>query len=152
MQQAMASEPPQEEHSAMMLQMNNAAEAQQALQSELQQLRHSMSLLQTQSTNQATNPGYQGHGYYNPHYQQGRGYAANQGYQGRGGRGYQGRGYQGRGGGRDARRPTTRNISMYCWSHGGCGHISTGCNTPAAGHQIAATFENKMGGSTRNCT
>jgi hypothetical protein len=92
--------------------------------------------------------GYQGRGY------QGRGYQG-RGYQGRGyqGRGPPGRGYQGRGRGQPGRgdAPRQRNTSIYCWSHGGCGHTSSDCQTPLPGHQPNATFENKMGGSTHRC-
>jgi hypothetical protein len=58
---------------------------------------------------------------------------------GRGGRG-------GRGGGAFVRR-----YNMYCWTHGGCAHLGPSCRNKADGHQDAATFENKMGGSTANC-
>jgi hypothetical protein len=43
------------------------------------------------------------------------------------------------------------NTSMYCWTHGACAHNSRDCNSQATGHQVAATFENKMGGSTAYC-
>ena len=39
----------------------------------------------------------------------------------------------------------------YCHSHGSCAHASNECNTPAPGHQTAATFANMMGGSTTRC-
>ena len=44
------------------------------------------------------------------------------------------------------------NTSKYCWTHGGCGHDSNGCRAKASGHQDAATFENRMGGSNAYCT
>eukprot|EP00957_Ditylum_brightwellii_P186056 14165563-Ditylum_brightwellii.AAC.1 len=42
--------------------------------------------------------------------------------------------------------------NRYCWTHGGCNHFGSSCCTPAQGHQPNATFQNKMGGSTTNCT
>jgi hypothetical protein len=109
--------------------------------------------------------GYRGNGYQSNGYQgnayQGNGYQGNSfqqrhqgGFQGRGrGSTHQGRGSVGRGtqGGRGSPFPRGRNTSVYCWTHGGCGHPSNECQTKIAGHQSAATFENKMGGSTRNC-
>ena len=44
-----------------------------------------------------------------------------------------------------------RNTSKYCWSHGACAHSSADCNNKKRGHQNDATFNNKMGGSTRFC-
>ena len=86
--------------------------------------------------------GYQGRG-------QGRGYQGRgqgRGNQGRGGRGGRGQEQeQGRGGARQ------RNTAIYCWTHGGSGHTSADCFTKAQGHQNNATFEEKMGGSTKNC-
>ena len=66
------------------------------------------------------------------------------GYQGRGGR-------NGRGGrsGREGRGPQRRD--KYCYSHGACAHHSNECRAKTAGHQLTATFENKQGGSTKNC-
>ena len=43
------------------------------------------------------------------------------------------------------------NISFYCWSHGACTHPSPECKSKKPGHQDAATFDNKMGGSTAYC-
>ena len=40
--------------------------------------------------------------------------------------------------------------NRYCWTHGACGHTGEECRTRADGHQAAATFRNRMGGSTRN--
>ena len=45
-----------------------------------------------------------------------------------------------------------RNVSNYCWSHGACAHTSAECQNKRTGHQDAATFNNKMGGSTSYCT
>ena len=44
-----------------------------------------------------------------------------------------------------------RRYNLYCWSHGGCGHKGLPCRAKKPGHQDAATFANKMGGSTMNC-
>jgi hypothetical protein len=155
-----------------------ASETQRQLNNQIQQMQQSMNILQAQVTNQQSGSfqpynGYQGYqnqnngGYQNQGYQgqqQNQVYQGQQnpGHQGGGyqGRGYQGRGYQGRGGrgyqgrgrgneGRGANRQ--RNISIYCWTHGGSGHTSNDCNAKLNGHQNNATFENKMGGSTRNC-
>jgi hypothetical protein len=64
------------------------------------------------------------------------------------GGGYQGRGCgaQGRSGGTNRSQP-----KQYCWSHGSCAHAGTTYNTPATGHQNAATFDNMMNGSTTGC-
>ena len=176
MQQAMAAETTTDDNSAMIVQMTasatQASEANQQLTGQLQQMQQSMNLLQAQVANQGyipqpyyngyQNQGYQGQqqtqsyqnqGYQNQptnHYQQGRGYQG-RGYQGRGGS--QGRGYQGRGrgDGRGNGNHRTRNASIYCWSHGGCGHSSTDCQDKRNGHQNNATFDNKMGGNTRHC-
>ncbi len=48
-------------------------------------------------------------------------------------------------------RRTRTNTSHYCWSHGACAHPSTDCRSQRSGHQTAATFTNKMGGSTAFC-
>ena len=64
---------------------------------------------------------------------------------GRGG-GSQGRGRGGRGANRYPRR-----YNSYCWSHGGCGHLGNTCRDKKPGHQDAATFENKMGGTAAYC-
>jgi hypothetical protein len=156
-----------------------ASESQQQLQTQLQQVQQAMNLLQAKFDTQGSaipptnghqnqgyqnqgyqnqgnqNQGYQNQGYQNQGYQN-QGYQGNQGrgYQGRGyqGRGYQGRGYQGRGGrGREGRGNRQRNTSIYCWTHGGCGHAGSDCQAPLTGHQNSATFLNKMGGNTNNC-
>lgn len=72
----------------------------------------------------------------------------NRGGGGRGGRGG-GRG-QGRGRGQGVRFRNPAHHTHYCWSHGACKHSSADCQTPAEGHKREATFENKLGGSTRN--
>ena len=51
-----------------------------------------------------------------------------------------------------SRRRKRINISFYCWTHGACAHPSPECKNKRPGHQDAATFENKMGGSTAYCT
>jgi len=43
------------------------------------------------------------------------------------------------------------NTNYYCWSHGACAHSSDQCKSKRPGHQDAATFTNKMGGSTAYC-
>ena len=137
-QQAISAESPQDESADLLVQMANSAtqnaETQQQLQTQLQQMQQAMTLLQTQVTNQQSVPS---------------GGRTNYGYQGRG---YQGSrsGRGGRGGG--ANRYRQRNTTIYCWTHGGCGHTSALCQTKVTGHQDAATFSNKMGGSTNNCT
>jgi hypothetical protein len=105
---------------------------------------------------QQQNPNYHGQ-HYDPNYQQGQqrqqpNYPSNndQGYQG----GYQGRDTQGRGrGGNDGRGTPARqgNFSICCWTHGGSGHSGANCIHKLNGHQDNATFQNKMGDSTKNC-
>ena len=71
---------------------------------------------------------------------------------GRGGAGRSGGYGRGRGNGRGGgplRYP--RRYNLYCWSHGGCGHLGGRCRDKKDGHKDEATFENKMGGSTLNC-
>ena len=55
--------------------------------------------------------------------------------------------YCGAGGGYCKRK----NVSKYCWTQGVCSHDSSSCNNKAPGHQNNATFQNKLGGSTRFC-
>ena len=62
-----------------------------------------------------------------------------------------GRGQGGRGRGGRGRGLRRRNTRFYCWTHGACAHTSKFCNYPADGHKIEATFNDKMGGSTRFC-
>ena len=69
---------------------------------------------------------------------------------GRGG-GYPGRGRgAGRGAGRGLLR-YPRKYNLYCWTHGGCGHLGPACRDKQQGHQDAATFVSKMAGSIANC-
>ena len=42
------------------------------------------------------------------------------------------------------------NQQLYCWRHGACNHRSKDCRDKGEGHQDDATFENHMGGSTKN--
>eukprot|EP00957_Ditylum_brightwellii_P134686 10267904-Ditylum_brightwellii.AAC.1 len=46
---------------------------------------------------------------------------------------------------------TNPYLQKYCWSYGGANHTRTDCKTPADGHQLHATFHNRLGGNTRNC-
>jgi hypothetical protein len=151
---------PDDESTALLSQMANSAsqtsEAQQQLLTQLTQMQQAMALLQTQVNNQ----GQQGQQYYpppfQPSFQQGGGRGYNNPNQGRGFYGTPGRDGRGRGrggrfgnGGRNHYRQ--RNTSLYCWTHGGCGHLSSACETKLEGHQNAATFQNKMGGNTNHC-
>eukprot|EP00957_Ditylum_brightwellii_P138768 10577841-Ditylum_brightwellii.AAC.1 len=47
---------------------------------------------------------------------------------------------------------TSPNMRKYCWTHGACYHWGPDCWSKAEGHQDAATFQNKLGGSTKNCS
>ena len=38
----------------------------------------------------------------------------------------------------------------YCWTHGACDHWGRNCRNKANGHKDEATFQNMMGGNTRN--
>lgn len=67
-----------------------------------------------------------------------------------GGRGGGGRGRGGRRAGDDRLR-YPRRYNLYCWTHGGCGHLGGRCRDKKPDHQDTATFENKMAGSTNNC-
>ena len=42
-------------------------------------------------------------------------------------------------------------FKKYCWTHGACAHTGTECNNKAAGHKDNASFQDTMGGSTKNC-
>ena len=57
-------------------------------------------------------------------------------------------------GGKDGESPPRkrRNTSKYCFTHGACAHSSKDCRSPRADHKKEATFENKMGGSKKNCS
>ena len=45
---------------------------------------------------------------------------------------------------------TKRKKMSYCWTHGGCYHRGAQCRNKAPGHMDSATFNNRLGGSTRN--
>ena len=45
-----------------------------------------------------------------------------------------------------------RKTDKYCWTHGASAHTSGKCEDKAPGHQDAATFANRMGGSNAYCT
>jgi hypothetical protein len=132
-------EPPETESSAIIQEMANSAtrntEAQQQLVNQLTQMQQAMALLQTQVNSQSQQP-------YSPPFHQrgGRGY----------GRGNSGRGYRSGNGGR-GNYFRQQNTAIYCWTHGGCGHLGAICNAKLPGHQDTASFLNKMGGSTNNC-
>ena len=93
---------------------------------------------------------------------------------GRSGRGDRGHRYNQTGrqsgrGGRGGRNPTTNNnnntgsifgrhprwhrtnTSSYCWTHGACNHASANCLNPLPGHQVNATFNNRMNGCDFYC-
>ena len=44
-----------------------------------------------------------------------------------------------------------KRTDTYCWTHGGSNHSSQQCQRKAPGHQDAATFENRLGGSNAYC-
>ena len=78
---------------------------------------------------------------------------AGQGYRGgRGGRGS--RGNENRN--RKHRTPDSTNfsrriMSFYCWTNGGCNHISGDCTRKLAGHNVTAAIDNHFGGSIAFC-
>ena len=43
---------------------------------------------------------------------------------------------------------TGKPFRRYCWTHGCCDHWSRTCPNRKKGHQVNATFKNRMGGST----
>ena len=47
--------------------------------------------------------------------------------------------------------PRNLRKKKYCWTHGNCAHDSRKCNSKGTGHKNEATFQNKMGGSEKNC-
>jgi hypothetical protein len=172
MQQAMVNDTTSADSAEVLQQMTNSAtrasETQQQLQAQLQQMQHAMGLLQSQVATQGYNtvpPNYNNQApapNYNNFYPNNQAPAPNNNSfnQQRGGQnpfngnnsGYQGRG-RGRGRSREGRGNSyrQRNTSIYCWSHGACGHSSANCNNKLAGHQDAATFQNKMNGNTNQC-
>ena len=46
--------------------------------------------------------------------------------------------------------PKKKRRIFYCWTHGACFHPGPQCRNKAMGHQDSATFQNRMGGSTKN--
>jgi hypothetical protein len=137
LQQAMIAEPPTDDPADLRLQLANSVTNQQHLNHQLQQMQQAMALLTTQiAAQQTTPPPYAPHSFPPS--------------QSRGGRGRSAFGAHGRGRG-DGGRSRQRNTSLYCWTHGGCGHTSAACLTKLPGHQDAATFVNKMEGNPLRC-
>jgi hypothetical protein len=138
-------EPPEAESSALIQEMANLAtcttKTQQQLVTQLTQMQQAMALLQTQvnSQSQPYSPPFQHRG--------GRGYYGNVAQSGRGNSGC---GYCSGNGG-CGNYFHQRNTAIYCWTHGGCGHLGAICNAKLPGHQDTASFLNKMRGSTYNC-
>ena len=58
---------------------------------------------------------------------------------------------RGRGCSRDGhehgQRRTQSGGGSYCHTHGNCNHLGENCNTPVEKHNLAATFNNMLGGS-----
>ena len=48
-------------------------------------------------------------------------------------------------GSRQRARLTPFAFQPFCWSHGPCKHLGTGCGDPEAGHKEHATWQNQMG-------
>jgi uncharacterized phage-associated protein len=137
LQQAMTAEPPTDDPADLRLQLANSVTNQQHLNHQLQQMQQAMALLTTQiAAQQTTPPPYAPHSFPPSH--------------SRGGRGRSAFGAHGRGRG-DGGRSRQRNTSLYCWTHGGCGHTSATCLAKLPGHQDAATFVNKMEGNPLRC-
>jgi hypothetical protein len=160
LQQAMIDEPPTEESSDLLLQMANSVTTQQQLTQQIQQMQQAMALLSSQVATQQQPPQFP---QYQPQFQQHQpplpSYPPNNPFAPRGGRGrssfgHQGRssfGTNGRGARGDGGRSRQRNTSIYCWTHGACGHTSAACLAKLPGHQDAATFANKLAGNTLRC-
>jgi hypothetical protein len=154
----------QNESAELIAQMANSAtrsnETQQQLAAQLAHLQQAMALLQSQVRQQQQPAPY--HPPFQPNYPppQGGQFQPHGGqfqpqFPPRGGRatfGSQGRGARGSGNRGRGNQTRQRNTSLYCWTHGGCGHLGAQCNTKLPGHQDAATFHNKMGGNTHQCT
>ena len=132
---------------------NQTSETQQHLLSQIAQMQQAMQQLQRQAS-QTPLPFQHFQQQHQPYFPQNH---YQQQYFGGGGRGDgrgRGRGRgdgRGRGGRGDPAFRRQRNTSLYCWTHGGCGHTSVTCLNKVTGHQDAATFQNKMGGSATNC-
>ena len=61
-------------------------------------------------------------------------------------------------GGRSRIRKTPNNaslvrrmVSLYCWTHGGCNHLSKDCKRKALGHKDDAKIGTRMGGFNTFC-
>jgi hypothetical protein len=151
LQNVMVPETPAEAPSELMLQMANAVTTQQQLTQQIQQMQK-MTMLSSQVATQQNQPPPQQHqqqpAYYPPPPPY---YHVNPPFQSRGGRGRSAFGNQGRSGRGDGGRGCQRNTSIYCWTHGGCGHTSAACLAKLPGHQDAATFANKLAGNHLRC-
>ena len=44
-----------------------------------------------------------------------------------------------------------RMVSLYCWTHGGCNHLSKDCKQKELGHKDEAKIGKRMGGSNAFC-
>jgi hypothetical protein len=150
LQHVMAPEPTADEPTELMLQLANSVTTQQQLTQQIQHMQQAMALLSSQvATQQNQSPPHpQPPAYYPP---QPTYYPPNPPFQSRGGRGRSSFGHQGRSGRGDSGRGRQRNTSIYCWTHGGCGHTSAACLAKLPGHQDTATFANKMAGNTLRC-
>jgi hypothetical protein len=150
LQHVMAPEPTADEPTELMLQLANSVTTQQQLTQQIQHMQQAMALLSSQVATQQNQPPPhpQPPAYYPP---QPTYYPLNPPFQSRGGRGRSSFGHQGRSGRGDSGRGRQRNTSIYCWTHGGCGHTSAACLAKLPGHQDTATFANKMAGNTLRC-
>lgn len=150
LQHVMAPEPTADEPTELMLQLANSVTTQQQLTQQIQHMQQAMALLSSQVATQQNQPPPhpQPPAYYPP---QPTYYPPNPPFQSRGGRGRSSFGHQGRSGRGDSGRGRQRNTSIYCWTHGGCGHTSAACLAKLPGHQDTATFANKMAGNTLRC-
>jgi hypothetical protein len=153
LQNVMVPESPAAEPSELMLQMANSVTTQQHLTQQIHQMQQAMAMLSSQVATQHHYPPPQQHqqqpAYFPPPPPS---YPTNPPFQSRGGRGRSTFGNQGRSGRSDGGRSRQRNTSIYCWTHGACGHTSAACLAKLPGHQDAATFANKMAGNTLRCS
>jgi hypothetical protein len=138
LQQAMIAEPPTDDPADLQLQLANSVTNQQQLNHQLQRMQQAMALLTTQVAAQQSAPPLFSPQYFPP-------------FQSRGGHSRATFGTQGQGGIGDGGRSRQRNMSIYCWTHGSCGHTSAACLTKLPGHQDAATFSNNMEGNPLRC-
>ena len=42
-------------------------------------------------------------------------------------------------------------MTLYCWTHGTCNHLSANCFNPLPSHHATTTFENRMNGCDFYC-